>query len=191
MLARLARTIPIALVFAALLQWGAASAQQPVAPTTPSAPAGLKTNDDASRAAEGILATILQSGSTNTRAYKVTIHNDGSAKVEFNDPRSDSQNELAQGFPAGTVDVATLQRLLIDIGDVSRIRTGECAKSTSFGTRTQISYAGKTSGDLQCILHESLGGDQLLLHSSEELGQLVQSVLGQLKIDSHRMNSNQ
>ena len=190
MLARLARTIPIALVCAGLLLHSAASGQQPDAPTTPAVSAGLKANEDAGKGAEGILATILQSGSTNTRAYKVAIHNDGSATIEFNDPRSDSRNSLAQRFPPGSVDVATLQRLLIEIGDVSRIRTGECAKSTSFGTRTQIGYAGKTSGDLQCILHESLGGDQILLHSSEDLGRFVQSVLGQLKIDSRRMISN-
>jgi hypothetical protein len=189
------RTIPIALAFAGLLQYGAAGAQQPDTPATPGASAGQgagqEAKQDASRGAEGILATILQSGSTNTRAYKVAIHNDGSATAEFNDPRSDSRNAPPQRFPAGTVDVLTLQRLLIEIGDVSRIRTGECAKSTSFGTRTQISYAGKASGDLQCILHESLGGDQLLLHSSEDLGRLVQRVLGQLRIDSRRIISNQ
>lgn len=177
----------MALALAGLLQYGAASGQQPDSPASPAAPAG----QEASQGAEGILATILQSGSTNTRAYKVAILNDGSVTAEFNDPRSDSRNELPQRFPPGTVDVVILRRLLTEIGDVSRIRTGDCAKSASFGTRTQISYAGKTSGDLQCILHESLGGDQLLLHSSEDLGRFVQSVLGQLKIDTRRIISNQ
>jgi hypothetical protein len=172
MLSGLARTILFALAFAGLLQGGISIAQQP--PGT-----------------NGVLATILQSGSTNSRAYKVAIHNDGSAAVEFNDPRSDSSGEPAQQFSAGTIDVVTLRRLLTDIGDVSRIETGGCAKSASFGTRTQISYAGKISGDLQCILHESLGGDQILLHSSEDLGRFVQSVLGQLKIDSRRVVPSQ
>jgi len=184
MLAGMVRTISIALAFAGLLQCGAAGGQQPDAPA---APAG----EGARQSGEGILATIFQSGSTNTRAYKVAIHDDGSATAEFNDPRPDARNDLPQQFPAGTVDVVTLRRLLTNIGDVSRIRTGDCAKSASFGTRTQISAAGKTSGDLQCILHESLGGDQVLLHSSEDLGRFVQDILGQLKIDSHRIIPNQ
>ena len=35
---------------------------------------------------EGILATITQSRSTNTRGYKVVIHDDGSATAEISGP---------------------------------------------------------------------------------------------------------
>jgi hypothetical protein len=182
-----ARTIPFALAFAGLLQGGNAIEQQPIAPATSAA----STGQEAKQGGESVLATILQSGSTNSRAYKVLIHNDGSAAVEFNDPRSDSSAETPQLFSTGTIDVVTLRSLLTEIGDVSKIQTGGCAKSASFGTRTQITYAGRTSGDLQCILHESLGGDQVLLHSSEDLGRFVQGVLGQLKIDSRRIAPSQ
>ena len=187
MFAGFARMLPLALAFAGLLQSSIAIGQRPDTQPTKGAPAGQETKPRA----EGVLATILQSGSTNTRAYEVAIRNDGSVTAEFNDPNPDTRNDLPQRFPAGTVDVVILQRLLIEIGDVSRVQTGDCAKSASFGTRTQISYAGKTSGDLQCILHESLGGDQVLLHSSEDLGRFVQSILGQLKIDSRRIVPNQ
>jgi hypothetical protein len=187
MFAGLVRTIPFALAFAGLLQASTAIGQQPVATATPAAAAG----QEARPGTQAILATILQSGSTNSRAYKVAIHNDGSATVEFNDPGSDSRGDPPQQFPHGTIDIGTLRRLLSEIGDVSRIQTGGCAKSASFGTRTQISFAGKTSGDLQCILHEALGGDQVLLHSSEDLGRFVQNILSQLKIDSRRIVSNQ
>jgi hypothetical protein len=186
MFAGLVRTIPFALAFAGLLQGSTAIGQQPVAPAASSASTGQK----AKPGAEGILATFIQSGSTNSRAYKVAIHNDGSATVEFDDASRDSRVEPPQQFPHESIDVATLRRLLAEIGDVSRIQTGDCAKSASFGTSTQISYAGKTSGDLQCILHEALGGDQVLLDSSEELGRFVQSVLSHLKIDSRRVVSN-
>jgi hypothetical protein len=187
MLAGLVTTISFALAFAGLLQGSNAIGQQSVAPATPAASIGQETK----QGAESVLATILQSGSTNSRAFKVEIHNDGSAMVEFDDPNSNSSEEPPQQFPPGTIDVVTLRRLLTAIGDVSRIETGGCAKSASFGTRTQIGYAGRTSGDLQCILHESLGGDQVLLHSSEELGRFVQSLLGQLKIDSRRIVPSQ
>jgi hypothetical protein len=187
MLAGLVTTIPFALAFAGLLQGGNAIGQQPVTPATQAA----STGQESKQGAGGILATILQSGSTNSRAYKVAIHNDGSATVEFDDASSDARGGPPQQFPLGTIDVVKLRGLLAEIGDVSRIQTGGCAKSASFGTRTQISYAGKTSGDLQCILHEALGGDQVLLHSSEDLGRFVQSALGQLKIDSRRIVSNE
>jgi hypothetical protein len=186
MFAGLFRTIPLAVAFAGLLQASIAIGQQPVAAATPAAAAGR----EARPGTEAVLATIVQSGSTNSRAYKVAIHHDGSATVEFDNPGSDSPGEPSQQFPRGTIEIGTLRRLLTDIGDVSRIQTGGCAKSASFGTRTQISYAGKTSGDLQCILHEALGGDQVLLHSSEDLGRLVQSILSQLKIDSRRIVLN-
>jgi hypothetical protein len=186
MFAGLARTIPFALAFAGLLQTSTAIGQQPLAPATPAVAAGQETRPGT----QAIFATILQSGSTNSRAYKVAIHNDGSATVEFNDPGADSRGEPPQQFPQGTIDIGTLRLLLTEIGDVSRIQTGGCAKSASFGTRTQISYAGKTSGDLQCILHEALGGDQVLLDSSEDLGRFVQSILSQLKVDSRRIVLN-
>jgi hypothetical protein len=184
MFACLVRALPFTLAFTGLLHGGNAIGQQPAAPV---ASAG----QEVKQRTEVVLATILQSGSTNSRAFRVAIHNDGSATVEFEDASSNSSGDSAQQFPHGTIDVVTLSRLLTDIGDVSRIQTGGCAKSASFGTRTQISYAGKASGDLQCILHESLGGDQVLLHSSEDLGRFVQGVLGQLKIDSRRIGSSQ
>jgi hypothetical protein len=187
MFAGLVRTIPLALAIAGLLQASTAIGQQPAAPATPAAAAG----QEAKPGTEAILATIVQSGSTNSRGYKVAIHNDGSVTVEFTGSGPDSRGEPPQQFAHGTIDIGTLRRLLTEIGDVSRIETGGCAKSASFGTRTQINYAGKTSGDLQCILHEALGGDQVLLHSSEDLGRLVQSILSQLKVDSRRIVSNQ
>lgn len=180
MRASLAITISFALALAGLLQGNDAAGQQPAAPA-------VSIGQPTTPVAEATLATILQSGSTNSRAYKVAIHNDGSAAVEFEDPDPSPSGGQPERFPAGTVDVAMLRRLLSDIGDVSKIETGGCAKSASFGTRTQISFSGKTSGDLQCILHESLGGDQVLLHSSEDLGSFVQSLLAQLKVDTRRI----
>jgi hypothetical protein len=52
-------------------------------------------------------------------------------------------------------------------------------------------YAGKTSGDLQCIRQQASGGDQALLQASEDLGRLVQTTLSQLKITDRRIISTQ
>jgi hypothetical protein len=138
---------------------------------------------------EGDLATIIQSRSTNTRGYNVVIHNEGSATSVFigsTDAIVDKRE-----FPAGTVDTITLQRLLTQIGDVGKIPTGHCPKSVSFGTTTKIEYAGKTSGDLQCISQQAPDGNQALLQASEDLSKFVRTTLSQLKIDNRRIRPTQ
>jgi len=52
---------------------------------------------------EGILATITQSRSTNTRGYRVVIHNDGSATAEIG----------GAGFGPGT-EPSRSQRFLLE-----------------------------------------------------------------------------
>jgi hypothetical protein len=131
-----------------------------------------------------VLATIIQSGSTNARGYTVAIHDDGSATAVFSgEARPGSTPEPssagAQRFPPGTVDAKRLQTLLDKVGDVSRIPTGFCPKSVSFGTRTRISYGGKTSSDLQCV-HSAADADD----SARELAKFVQETLGQLHINT-------
>lgn len=161
--------------------------------TTPESqqPAGAAeqpTNQDAN----GVLAVITQSRSTNTRGYTVTIHNDGSATAEIEGASFAGRIEppRAQEFSAGTIDTKTLRRLLTEIGDVSSIPIGFCAKSVSFGTRTQITYQGKTSGDLQCLRRQSPDGQQVPPPAVGELAKFVQTTLGQLKIDSRRIRLN-
>jgi hypothetical protein len=135
------------------------------------------------------LAVIAQSRSTNTRGYTVTIHNDGSATagIEGATVAGHSEPPRSQQFPAGTIDTKTLRTLLTEIGDVSKIPIGFCAKSVSFATRTEITYAGKTSGDLQCVRQEPSEGHQATLPAEEDLGRFVQIALGQLKIDIRRI----
>lgn len=134
------------------------------------------------------VATIHQSGSTNARAYVITIYDDGSATAVLdaaeNAPRS-SPTRLQQ-FPAGTIDAGKLRALLEQIGDVSTIPTGSCPKSVSFGTRTQISYKANTSGDLQCIRAAS-GTQETLLRNSEKVGQFVRDTLRHLNVNTRRV----
>ncbi|MGA3316802.1 MAG: hypothetical protein ABSC64_10240 [Candidatus Korobacteraceae bacterium] len=135
----------------------------------------------------GDLATIIQSGSTNTVAYNLVIHSDGSATAM---PSNSTQALGAKReYPPGTIDANKLRRLLTEIGDVSRIPIGICMRSSSFGTTTRISYAGKLSGDLQCIQHQASGGDEALLHASEDLAAFVRTIRSQVKLDTQRRAS--
>jgi len=183
------RAFLLALAFAGLLESWLGAPQQATPASQSTAMARQETKQDM----EGDLATIIQSGSSGTRAYKVVIHNDGSATAEISGTGSGPfiQPARSQQFPPGTIDTKTLRRLLAAIGDVSRIPTGGCAKSASFGTRTQISYADKTSGDLQCIRQQAPGGDRALLQTSEDLGRFVRTILSQLKINDRRVSENQ
>jgi hypothetical protein len=183
-----------AITWAALAQ-NAATAQQSQAPgsaqtsntETDDQPNGKQalpeTGRRIKRGGKVILATIIQSRSTNTRGYKVEIHADGSATVEMGASRLGLSAEPAQpeSLPAASIDVKALRSLLNEIGDVSKIPIGACAKSVSFGTRTQISYGDKTSGDLQCIRPQDSDADPLLLKTSQELGKLVETILRQVR----------
>ena len=90
-----------------------------------------------------LLATINVSGSTNTLPYVLAVYDNGSAVL-------DVQDKPQRQFPAGTADSQRLEILLVQVGDVSRLRGGRCARSVSFGTITQITYNGKTSDDISC-----------------------------------------
>jgi hypothetical protein len=167
-----------------LLPISSAAAQQPV---TPPSQATATPGQQTKAAVAEDLATIIQSGSTNTRGYNVGIHNDGSATSVL----IGTTNGIVEKreFPAGTVDTKTLLRLLAEIGDVSKIPTGHCLKSASFGTTTRIEFAGKKSGDLQCIAHQAPDGNQALLQASQELSKFVQATLSQLKIGNRRLST--
>ena len=182
-------SVPLVLVFAGLLPSNPAAAQQAITPENHQATATAEQETGV----KGILATITQSRSTNTLGYRIVIYNDGSATAEIGGASSALRTEpsRSQQFPPGAIDTKTLRRLLTEIGDVSKIPTGGCAKSVSFGTRTQITYASKTSGDLQCIRQQAATGDQAPQQTSEDLGRFVQTTLGQLKINDRRIGSNQ
>jgi hypothetical protein len=181
-------SVPLVLVFAGLLPSNPAAAQQAITPEDHQATATAEQETGV----KGILATITQSRSTNTLGYRIVIYDDGSATAEIGGARSALRTEpsRSQQFPPGAIDTKTLRRLLTEIGDVSKIPTGGCAKSVSFGTRTQITYASKTSGDLQCIRQQASDGDQAPQQASEDLGRFVRTALGQLKINDRRIGSN-
>jgi hypothetical protein len=174
------------LALAGLLPSNLGAAQQETTPENSRVLASAE--QEMATGAKNILATITQSRSTNTRGYKLVIYDDGSATAEIDASSAavPAEPPRAQQFPRRAIDVKTLQRLLTEIGDVSKIPIGGCAKSASFGTRTLITYAGKTSGDLQCIQQQGSDADSALLQASEGLSRLVQKTLSHLKINDRR-----
>jgi hypothetical protein len=175
------------LAAAALALGNAAIAQEPQASAPPNTPQNEATPDHGD-----VLATIVQSGSTNTRGYRVLLHADGSATVFAGGPPrlrtslDSAPNANEQNFPAGFIDAKALLRLLKEIGDVSRIPTGGCAKSASFGTRTQIIYAGKTSGDLQCIRQPADSSSVPSLEQSQRLAKQVRAILDKVRSEKSK-----
>jgi hypothetical protein len=123
---------------------------------------------ETNQSVDGGLATV--SSSTNAYNYAVVIQSDGSAKATIKGIL-DAMVSIRE-FPAGTINTKRLLSLLTEIGDVSRIPTGT----------TEISYAGKTSGNLESIPQQASGGDESLLRASKALARFVRKTLDQLKL---------
>jgi hypothetical protein len=183
--------LPLALVvdlgLTGLLRAGPGSSRQ--ASTMPAGQASPAGEEQSQHSAGDVLAVIVQSRSTNTLGYRLVIHIDGSATAEIGSGATGGQLR-SQPFAPGAIDVAALRRLLDEIGDVSRIPTGFCPKSVSFGTRTEITYAGKTSGDLQCVQPQPSQVDAAPLAASKNLAKFVRTILDRLKVNDRRFSPN-
>ena len=110
-------------------------------------------------AARALVATIVQSLSTNSSEVDVAVYSDASADRTLGPSRpygTKSLDATPRIYDAGSPEVAAFLSHLADVGDVSALPCGQCLKSTSFGTVTTVSVAGATSGDLQCLKNPSL-----------------------------------
>lgn len=94
-------------------------------------------------------ATITNSGSTNYPGYVITIYENGSGILIYNNQdRFVNKRQENKTYPIGWFN-SVIQKL-IQIGDVSRVGGTDCVKSVSFGTSTYVTYKGINSEDLQC-----------------------------------------
>ena len=118
--ALLLSVLPLVLAFAGK----PAAAQQAIGSEDHQATA--TTTREMNQGVESILAFITQSGSTNSRGYKVVIHNDGSATVAIGGTGFALRTEpsRSQQFPPRTIDTNTLRRLPTQVGS-ERSRNGE------------------------------------------------------------------
>jgi hypothetical protein len=106
--------------------------------------------------ANGVLAVITNSGSTNTPAFTLTINQDGSGSLVYQKGNNLQRfNRFSdKTFPSGTFDSHQLSSLLTEIKDVNTIPDHGCLKSASFGSTTTITFQGQTSGDLSCLSNQ-------------------------------------
>ncbi|MBV8344990.1 MAG: hypothetical protein JO190_08380 [Candidatus Eremiobacteraeota bacterium] len=100
-------------------------------------------------------AIIINSGSTNTIGYAITVWSDGKASLT-------TQNR--DGSPAGpakpfSVAPATAARFFADLATAKNAKaaTVPCMKSASFGSSMHVKWQDWTSPDLECPPKTSAG----------------------------------
>lgn len=177
-------TVAVGLILASLLRVSHGVTRQ--SSTASALQSGSPNQKQPKHDAVGTLAVITQSHSTNSLGYRLVIQSDGSATAEIGSGTDGTGHPRSQEFPSRTVDAGTLRRLLNEVGDVSEIPTGTCPKSVSFGTRTEITFSGKTSGDLQCVRPQLSETNTAPLQASQELAEFVRRTLARLKITDRR-----
>ena len=112
----------------------------------------------------GDSATIVNSGSTNTRGYVIRLSRSGTASV---DPRDGAAARVATVTP----DLADRLFTALDAGtSLDALSSGHCAKSASFGYSIRIQYLGASSPDLTCAVGDK---EKKLASLASEVAQAV------------------
>jgi hypothetical protein len=104
-------------------------------------------------------AVIVNSGSTNTIGYSITVASDGQASLTTQN-RDGSATGPAKPF---TVPPATAERFFADL-DAAKSGsavTVPCMKSASFGSSMHVKWQGWISPDLECPA-KTAAGDALI-----------------------------
>ncbi len=100
-------------------------------------------------------AVIVNSGSTNTVGYSITVWSDGQASLTTQN-RDGSSTGPAKSF---TVAQATAARFFADLAAAKSTKavTVPCMKSASFGSSMHVKWQGWVSPDLECPPKGSAG----------------------------------
>jgi hypothetical protein len=88
-------------------------------------------------------ACIVNSGSTNTLGFTLTLAENGAATLE--------QGNSTQQKQLSTAIVGRFFAALRGSGPLDALPATQCIKSASFGTTTRIFYGGKASPDISCL----------------------------------------
>lgn len=91
---------------------------------------------------------IVNSGSTNTLGFTLTLASDGTAKLE--------QGDAVQSRKLPETIVTNFFATLRASGPLDALPETPCIKSASFGTTTRIFFNGKPSPDISCPSQNSL-----------------------------------
>lgn len=100
-------------------------------------------------------AVIVNSGSTNSYGYTITVWSDGHATATL---QEHGGSAVATPKPF-TLSAAMTARFFSDLAAARKgnLTTAACMKSVSFGTSTHITWQGWVSPDLSCPPNEALG----------------------------------
>ncbi len=94
--------------------------------------------------------TIRNSGSTNQPGWRLDIFSNGSGNLLISPHKEQRKRSVSKVYQPNTFH--EIKKTLDQINDVAAIHTvSSCIKSVSFGSKTTVSYKGKTSGDVSCI----------------------------------------
>jgi hypothetical protein len=112
-------------------------------------------------------AVILNSGSTNTVGYAITVWSDGKASLTTQN-RDGSSTGPAKAF---SVAPATAARFFADLATAKNTKavTVPCMKSASFGSSMHVKWQGWVSPDLECPPKDSAG--EALVKDVDEIRQ--------------------
>lgn len=99
-------------------------------------------------AASADSAVIVNSGSTNTMGYKITISRDGNGTVTLQG-RTGTPSSKAKPFQ---LPAANATRFFDDLSTARKENAPPipCMKSASFSSTTHVTWQGWTSSDLEC-----------------------------------------
>jgi hypothetical protein len=114
------------------------------------------------KTAEGVRATIIDTGSTNRPGLQITLDASGNARVESQgmEPHAVRLNSrLCREF------INTIQ----SIASLHELPAAHCMKSVSFGSSLFIEYNGKQTPDLNCPVQQDPKADALKKQALEIL----------------------
>src|SRR5580692_1733313 len=94
------------------------------------------------------VAVIVNSGSTNTAGFKITVHSSGPSTAVMLNRQGVAQNAV-HSFTVSSKQASTLFADL-KAAKAAPPSQGGCMKSASFGTSTHVQWQGWTSPDLDC-----------------------------------------
>jgi hypothetical protein len=115
------------------------------------------------------VATIVNSGSTNTRGYMIQVSRAGTATVDAHDGDATRQANVEPELASrlfGALDAAK---------PLDALASRHCMKSVSFGYSIRIRYGGVSSPDLTCA-----GDDR-----SQQLAALASEVAQAVGLSDH------
>ena len=108
--------------------------------------------NDEKPATKTLLATVVDSGSTNLAGWELAIYSDGSAQLHC-DPSPRLHNSCSSTTDKSDTNAAN--RLSSDLASTPLQPQYDCIRSVSFGSVQTLRYNGKSAIGIDCYLTEN------------------------------------